>query len=39
MITSGPVLALELVGENAIKKWRQIIGETDPAKAAAGTLR
>lgn len=36
-ITSGPVVAMELVGNNAISKWRQIIGPTnlDTAKAQA----
>lgn len=32
-ITSGPILALILVGENARECWRQIIGPMDPAEA------
>ncbi len=36
---SGPVVVLVLQGENAIKKNRDLMGATDPAKADAGTLR
>ncbi len=36
---SGPILAMVLQGDNAVAKNRQIMGETDPAKAAAGTIR
>ena len=36
---SGPVLLLCLEGENAVALNREIMGATDPAKAAAGTLR
>src|ERR1700694_2439598 len=36
---SGPVLVQVLEGENAIAKYRDIMGATDPAKAAAGTIR
>ncbi|XP_071085099.1 nucleoside diphosphate kinase homolog 7-like [Haliotis cracherodii] len=32
-VTSGPVIALELVGENAIQRWRDAIGPTDPTVA------
>ncbi|KAK7794837.1 hypothetical protein R5R35_002138 [Gryllus longicercus] len=32
-VTSGPVLALELVAENAVARWRELIGPTDSAKA------
>jgi nucleoside-diphosphate kinase len=35
----GPVVALALEAEDAIKKWRGLMGATDPAKAEAGTLR
>lgn len=35
----GPVIAICLEGENAITCWRNIMGATDPAKAAEGTLR
>jgi len=41
-VTSGPVLAFELVGENAVQKWRDLIGPTDPSKArseCASSLR
>lgn len=38
MIT-GPVLVMVLEGENAITKNRDIMGATDPKKAAAGTVR
>jgi nucleoside-diphosphate kinase len=36
---SGPVVVQVLEGENAIAKYRDIMGTTDPAKAAAGTIR
>ena len=36
---SGPVLLLVLEGEDAIAKNREIMGATDPAKAAPGTIR
>src|SRR5688572_11119099 len=36
---SGPVLLLCLEGEDAVALNREIMGATDPAKAAAGTLR
>lgn len=38
-MTSGPVIALALYGEDAITKVRNILGATDPAKAAPGTIR
>lgn len=38
-MSSGPVVVLVLQGENAIKKNRELMGATDPAKADAGTLR
>ncbi len=38
-MTSGPVIVQVLEGENAIAKNREIMGATDPAKAAAGTIR
>lgn len=38
-MTSGPVLLMCLEGENAVEKNREIMGATDPAKAAEGTLR
>jgi nucleoside-diphosphate kinase len=38
-MTSGPVVVMVLEGENAIAANREIMGATDPAKAAAGTIR
>ncbi|MGE3152422.1 MAG: nucleoside-diphosphate kinase [Nitrospiraceae bacterium] len=38
-MSSGPVVVLVLSGENAIKKHRDLMGATDPAKADKGTLR
>lgn len=38
-MTSGPVVVQVLSGENAIAGNREIMGATDPAKAAPGTLR
>jgi len=38
-MTSGPVVAMVLEGEAAIARLREAMGATDPAKAAAGTLR
>src|SRR5580658_2607025 len=38
-MTSGPVLMTCLQGEGAIMKNREIMGATDPKKAAAGTIR
>jgi nucleoside-diphosphate kinase len=38
-MTSGPVVVQVLEGENAINKYREIMGATDPAKAADGTIR
>jgi nucleoside-diphosphate kinase len=35
----GPVLLMVIEGENVIMRWREIMGVTDPAKAAPGTLR
>src|SRR5256714_10033001 len=36
---SGPVVVQVLEGENAINRYRDLMGVTDPAKAAAGTIR
>ena len=36
---SGPVLLMVLEGEDAIKKNRELMGATDPAEAADGTIR
>jgi nucleoside-diphosphate kinase len=38
-MTSGPVVVQVLEGENAVKKYRDVMGATDPAKADAGTIR
>jgi nucleoside-diphosphate kinase len=38
-MTSGPVVVQVLEGENAIAKHREVMGATDPAKAADGTIR
>ena len=38
-ITSGPVAAMVLEGEGAVARIRDIMGATDPAKAAPGTIR
>ena len=39
VMSSGPIWALVLAKPNAVEEWRKLIGETDPAKAASGTLR
>jgi nucleoside-diphosphate kinase len=36
---SGPVVVQVLEGDNAIAKYRDVMGATDPAKAAVGTIR
>jgi nucleoside-diphosphate kinase len=38
-MTSAPVVVQVLEGDNAIAKYREIMGATDPAKAADGTIR
>jgi nucleoside-diphosphate kinase len=38
-MTRGPVVVMVLQGENAIAKYREVMGATDPAKAAEGTIR
>ncbi|HET9903530.1 MAG TPA: nucleoside-diphosphate kinase [Xanthobacteraceae bacterium] len=38
-MTSGPVVVQVLEGENAIARYREVMGATDPAKAAEGTIR
>jgi nucleoside-diphosphate kinase len=38
-MTSGPVVVQVLEGEGAIAKYREVMGATDPSKAAAGTIR
>jgi len=38
-MTSGPVVLFVLEGENAIDRYRKLMGATDPAKAENGTIR
>jgi len=38
-ITSGPLVAVRLEGENVCRRVREFIGVTDPSKAALGTIR
>lgn len=38
-MTSGPVVALALEGDDAIARWRELMGPTDPAKAPPDALR
>jgi nucleoside-diphosphate kinase len=38
-MTSGPVVVQVLEGENAVRRYRDVMGATDPAKAEAGTIR
>ena len=38
-MTSGPVVVQVLQGDNAIAKYREVMGATDPSKAAEGTIR
>ena len=38
-MTSGPVVLMVLEGENAVAANREVMGATDPKKAAAGTIR
>jgi len=38
-MTSGPVVVMVLQGENAIARWRGLMGATDPKKADPGTIR
>jgi len=38
-MTQGPCMPMVLEADNAIQKWRDLMGATDPAKAAAGTIR
>jgi nucleoside-diphosphate kinase len=38
-MTSGPCVVMALEGENAIAKYREVMGATDSKKAAAGTIR
>jgi nucleoside-diphosphate kinase len=38
-MTQGPSLLMVLEGDDGIQRWRDLMGATDPAKAAAGTIR
>ena len=38
-MSSGPCIVMALEADGAIRKWRDLMGATDPAKADAGTLR
>jgi nucleoside-diphosphate kinase len=38
-MSSGPCIVLALEKENAVKAWRDLMGATNPAEAAEGTLR
>jgi nucleoside-diphosphate kinase len=38
-MTSGPVVVQVLEGDNAVAKYREVMGATDPAKAEPGTIR
>ena len=38
-MSSGKIVVMALESENAIARWRETMGATDPAKAAAGTIR
>lgn len=38
-MSSGKLMAMALEADNAIQKWRDTMGATDPAKAAPGTIR
>ncbi|MFZ5425846.1 MAG: nucleoside-diphosphate kinase [Thermodesulfobacteriota bacterium] len=38
-MASGPIVAAVLAGDDAIKRYRELMGATDPAQAADGTIR
>ncbi|MFV0421873.1 nucleoside-diphosphate kinase [Oleidesulfovibrio sp.] len=38
-MTSGPIVAMVLEGENAVARWRELMGATNPENAAEGTIR
>jgi nucleoside-diphosphate kinase len=38
-MSSGPAVALALEADDAVRRWRDVMGATDPAKAADGTIR
>ncbi len=39
MMISGPIIVLALEKDGAIKAWRELMGDTNPANAAPGTIR
>ena len=38
-MTEGPIVVMALEREDAIRKWREVMGATNPANAAEGTIR
>jgi nucleoside-diphosphate kinase len=38
-MTEGPIVAVAFEGDDAVARWRKIMGDTDPADAAEGTIR
>ena len=38
-MTEGPIIVMALEREDAIRQWREVMGATNPANAAAGTIR
>jgi nucleoside-diphosphate kinase len=38
-MTSGPVVVMALSGEDAVSRWRQLMGATNPTDAGPGTIR
>ncbi len=38
-MSSGPAVVMALEAPDAIRRWRELMGATDPAKAAEGTIR
>ena len=38
-MTEGPIIVVALEREDAIRKWREVMGSTNPANAAEGTIR
>ncbi|GAB4249990.1 MAG: nucleoside-diphosphate kinase [Acidobacteriota bacterium] len=38
-MSEGPIVVMVLEGENAVARWREIMGATNPAEAAEGTIR
>ena len=38
-MTEGPIIAASLEADSAVKKWRDVMGATNPAEAAEGTIR